>query len=84
LTGTLVFNPGEALQRVEVQIFDDTRVESAETFFIDIRGVSGNGFNGTQTARGTETITDNDTVAPVLPKLTITNGSAREPSRGMK
>jgi hypothetical protein len=70
LSGTMAFAPGEFLQTVDVSIIDDTTVESEEQFFIDVVGVSGNGFNGTQTARGTETITDNDG-APSGPRVSI-------------
>lgn len=63
LTGVLTFLPAETSKTVTITTVNDTVYESAETFTVSLSGASGGAL--ISTARGTGTITDNDT-APVL------------------
>lgn len=70
LNQTLTFSPGETQKQIAVPTVDDTIVESAETFGVNLFNPSGATIG---TAQATGTIGDNDSV---LPSLSIADAQA--------
>lgn len=52
-TGSVIFGPGETFKQVEIQIINDTVLENAENFFVDLSNPS----SGTTINSGTATVT---------------------------
>ena len=41
-TGTITFAPGETTKTITIEVKGDTKKEAAETFYLDLFGLSGN------------------------------------------
>jgi uncharacterized protein len=74
-SGTLVFNPGDISQAIQVALVKDRLDEPVETFFVDLAGAT----NATiGDGRAVVTIRDNDR----RPRIRIRNARADEPAAG--
>ncbi|MCZ8222405.1 MAG: lectin-like protein [Microcystis sp. LE19-84.1B] len=63
----LTFNPGETSKTITVAVNGDTKVESNETFFVNLSNLQTNGRNVTITDnQGQGTITDDDVILPSI------------------
>ncbi|MFM6617058.1 MAG: Calx-beta domain-containing protein, partial [Microcystis panniformis] len=72
-TTSLTFNAGETSKAITVAVNGDTKVESNETFFINLSNLNANGRNVTITDTQGQGTINNDDIAP--PKITIAPGT---------
>ncbi|MFM6405476.1 MAG: Calx-beta domain-containing protein, partial [Microcystis sp.] len=72
-TTSLTFNAGETSKTITVAVNGDNKVESNETFFINLSNLNANGRNVTITDTQGQGTINNDDIAP--PKLTIAPGT---------
>ncbi|SHO67271.1 chitinase [Pseudoxanthobacter soli DSM 19599] len=81
VSGTLTFAPGQTMAEIHVPLIGDRIVEGNETFSLTLSTP-----NGATVANGvaTGTIVDDDTVAPVLPTLSVADASVTEGNSGTK
>lgn len=79
-TGSVVFNPGETTKAIRVAVTDDTSGESAETFSLELSGISG--VSGAAIAKQTAvaTIARNDGTAVSTPVLSVADVTTSEVS----
>jgi hypothetical protein len=71
--GTLNFSPGQTTKLALVQINGDTKHETNETFALTLSSPSGVTLGGSD---GSETIVDNDPIAPAAPLVQAVGASA--------
>nr|WP_232023628.1 Calx-beta domain-containing protein [Microcystis viridis] len=77
-TTPLIFNAGETSKTITVAVNGDTKVESNETFFVNLSSLNANGRNVTITDnQGQGTITDDDVILPSI-TLAVSPSSVTE------
>ncbi|TRV39395.1 MAG: hypothetical protein EWV71_05525 [Microcystis flos-aquae Mf_QC_C_20070823_S20D] len=76
-TTALTFNAGETSKTITVAVNGDTKVESNETFFLNLSNLQTNGSNVTLADnQGQGTITDDDSASIAITDVTITEGNS--------
>jgi hypothetical protein len=84
-SGTLTFAPGETSKTIVVKVVGDTKVESNETFFVNLSNATNADI---AKAQGTGTITNDDQPPPPPPevksKISISDVTATEGNSGTK
>ena len=79
-TRSVVFNPGETTKTIRVAVTDDTTSESAETFSLELFGISGVSGAAIAKQTGVATIARNDGTAVSTPVLSVADVTASEGS----
>jgi len=75
-SGTLTFVDGDTSESISVTVADDSTIESAESFYVDLLTASGGA--GITTSRGTGTINDNDSPCGGVTFAISSNGAVTE------